>query len=93
MSSAEVRRTPGGRVLTDEDLDALAAEVEDAKYDVEALKARRRGRPAMGSAPADVVTVRLAPEMRATIEARAAAEDTTTSEIIREALSRFLGVA
>jgi len=34
----------------------------------------------MGSAPAEVVTVRLARETRA------AAADTTTSEIIREAL-------
>ena len=92
MSSADVRRTPSGRVLTDEELDALA-EVEKADYDVEVLKGRRRGRPAMGSGPADVVPVRLAPEMRAAIEARAAAEDTTTSEIIREALRRFLEVA
>ena len=93
MSGAEVRRTRSGRVLTDEELDALAAEVEKADYDVEALKGRRRGRPAMGSAPADVVTVRLAREMRAAVEARAAAEGTTTSGIIREALRRFLEVA
>ena len=93
MSSADVRRTRSGRVLTEEELDALAAEVEKTDYDVEALKERRRGRPAMGSAPADVVPVRLAPEMRAAIEVRAAAEDTTTSEIIREALRRFLEVA
>ncbi|MYE68164.1 MAG: ribbon-helix-helix protein, CopG family [Acidimicrobiia bacterium] len=90
MSSAEVRRTRRGRGLTDEDLDALGAEVEETDYDVEVLKGRRRGRPAMGSGPADVVPVRLAPEMRAAIEARATAEDTTTSEIIREALRRFL---
>ena len=63
---------------------------EKADHDVKVLKGRRRGRPAMGSAPADVVAVRLAPEMRSAIEARAAAEDTTTSEIIREALRRFL---
>ena len=93
MSGADVRRTRSGRVLTDEERDALAAEVEKADYDVEALKRRRRGRPAMGSAPADVVTVRLAPKMRAAVETRAAAEDTTTSEIIREALRRFLEIA
>ena len=93
MSSADVRRTRSGRVLTDEELDALGAEVEEADYDVEVLKGRWRGRPAMGSAPADVVPVRLAREMRAAIEVRAAAEDTTTSEIIREALRRFLEVA
>ena len=93
MSGDEVRRARSGRVLTDEELDVIAAEVEKADYEVEVLKGRRRGRPAMGSAPAEVVAVRLAPEMRSAIEARAAAEDTTTSEIIREALRRFLEVA
>ena len=93
MSTPEVRRTRTGRVLPDDALNAIAADVERADYDVEALKARRRGRPPMGSGPADVVPVRLAPEMRSAIEARAAAEDTTTSEIIREALRRFLDVA
>ena len=52
MSTADNRRTRSGRVLTDEDLDALAAEMEKADYDVEVLKGRRRGRPPMGSAPA-----------------------------------------
>lgn len=93
MSSDGSRRTRSGRVLTDEELDDLAAEVEKTDYDVEVLKGRRRGRPAMGSAPADVVAVRLAPELRSAIEDRAAAEDTTTSEIIREALRRFLEFA
>jgi predicted transcriptional regulator len=47
----------------------------------------------MGSGPAEVVPVRLDPELRAAVEARANADDTTTSEIIREALRRFLHVA
>ena len=37
MNSADVRRTRSGRVLTDEELDALAAEVEKADYAVEAI--------------------------------------------------------
>ena len=37
--------------------------------------------------------VRIDPELRAAIEARAEAEHTTTSEIIREAIRRFLEVA
>ena len=45
----------------------------------------------MGSAPAEVVPVRLDPELRAAVEARASADRTSTSEIIREALRRFLG--
>ncbi len=88
-----IRTTKTGRVLADAELDALADEVESTDYDVEQLKARRRGRPAMGSAPAEVVPVRIDPELKAAIEARAAADHTTTSEVIREALRRFLDVA
>jgi uncharacterized protein (DUF4415 family) len=86
-------RTQTGRILSDGDIDALADEVETTDYDVEALKKRRRGRPAMGSGPAEVVPVRIDPELRAAIEARAESEDTTTSEVIREAIRRFLEVA
>lgn len=86
-------RTRSGRTLTDVDLDAISAEVAETDYDVEDLKTRRRGRPAMGSGPADVVPVRIDPELRAAIEARAEADNTTTSEIIRQALRRFLDVA
>jgi len=46
-----------------------------------------------GVGPADVVPVRIDPELRAAIEARAEAEHTTISEIIREAIRRFLEVA
>lgn len=85
--------TKTGRTLTATDLDAIADEVESTDYDVEALKTRRRGRPAMGSGPADVVPVRIDPELKTAIEDRAEAEHTTTSEIIRRALRRFLDVA
>jgi len=86
-------RTKSGRVLTDDDLDALAEEVETADYDVEELKGRRRGRPPMGSGPADVVPVRIDPELKMAIEARAEADHTTTSNVIRAALRKFLDVA
>ena len=85
-------RTASGKVLTDADIEALADEAEQG-YDVEALKTRRRGRPMLGSAPAEVVPVRLDPALKDAVEARAAAEDMTTSEVIREALRRYLGVA
>jgi len=47
----------------------------------------------MGSVPADVVPVRIDPELRAAIEARAQADHTTTTELIREGILRFLDVA
>lgn len=93
MTDPTEHRTRTGRTLSDDDIDAIAREVEETDYDVETLKRRRRGRPTMGSGPADVVPVRIDPELRAAIEARAEADHTTTSEIIREALRRFLDVA
>jgi len=88
------RRTKSGRTLSSAELDAIAAEVESTDYDVETLKQQRKpGRPAMGSGPAEVVPVRIDPELRAAIEARAEAESTTTSAVIREALRKFLDVA
>lgn len=85
-------RTTTGRILSEADLDAIAEEVETSDYDVAALRKRRRGRPAIGSGPAEVVPVRIDPELRAAVTARAETDGTTTSEIIREALRRFLDV-
>ena len=93
MTDSTTHRTRSGRTLTDEDLEALATEVAEKDYDVDALKTRRRGRPPMGSGPADVVPVRIDPELLAAIESRAEADHATTSEIIREAIRRFLDVA
>ena len=93
MTEPKTHRTRSGRTLTDEEIDALSTEVAETDYDAEVLKTRRRGRPSMGSGPADVVPVRIDPELRAAIEARAKSEHTTTSEIIREAIRRFLEVA
>lgn len=86
--------TDSGQPITDTEVEALAAEAE-AGYDVDRLIARRpkRGRPTLGSAPANVESVRLDPEMREELLQRARSEGTTTSEIIREALRRFLRAA
>jgi uncharacterized protein (DUF4415 family) len=85
--------TKSGKTLTDADVEQLADEATSSDYDIEALKRRRRGRPLIGSAPAEIVPVRLDPELRAAVEARATADQTTTSDLIREALRRFLDVA
>lgn len=84
MAKPRIYTTASGRKLTEADIEAIADEVATTDYDIDALKARRRGRPAMGSAPADVVPVRIDPESRALIEARAKADHTTTSVIIRQ---------
>ncbi|HVX19915.1 MAG TPA: CopG family transcriptional regulator [Acidimicrobiales bacterium] len=86
-----VGHTASGRPITDDDVQALVAEAE-AGYDVDALIARRgkRGRPTLGSSPASVESVRLDPELRAQLVERAEETGTTPSEVIREALRRFL---
>jgi hypothetical protein len=85
---SKVVGTAGGRPVTEDDIDAMVREAE-AGYDVDAIL-RRRGRPAMGSGPAEVVPVRLDPELREAVEARAERDDATTSDVIRSALRRYL---
>lgn len=93
MTDSTTRRTRSSRTLTDKDLETLATEVADTDYDVDALTTRRRGRPPMGTGPADVVPVRIDLGLLAAIKSRAEADHATTSEIIREAIRRFLDVA
>ena len=81
-----------GRILTETDIDALATEVQTRDYDIEALCKRRRGWPTIGSGPAEVITVRMDPELRTALDARVEADGTTASEIIRTALRAFLGL-
>ncbi len=47
----------------------------------------------MGTGPAEVVPVRLDPELKSLVESRAASDHTTTSEVIRAALRSYLDVA
>jgi uncharacterized protein (DUF4415 family) len=95
MTEPTIRgHTKSGCPITDQDIENLAAEAE-AGYDNESLLARRnkRGRPTLGNAPASVESVRLDPELRRQLLDRADAEGTTTSELIREALRRYLRAA
>jgi Ribbon-helix-helix protein, copG family len=87
------RTTPmsGGVPVTEELVAQLAAEAE-AGYDVTTLR-RRGGRQPLGSAPAAVVPVRLDPELRDALNARAESDHTTASDIIRQALRAWLHVA
>jgi len=84
-------RTKSGKLLTDELIDELAAKVE-AGLDVDEILRRRRGRPSIGSGPAEVESVRLDPELKAALEVRAARDNETSSSIIRRALREYLKV-
>lgn len=83
--------TNTGRVLTDRDIEALAAEAERG-YDVSGLR-RRVGRPRIGSAPAIVVPVRMHRPFRGAVEGFAEDEETSVSELVRDALSAYLATA
>jgi hypothetical protein len=91
MTERTYGRTKSGKVITEADLERYAAEAE-AGYDVDELIRRRgkRGRPALGSGPASVESVRLDPELRQALASRAEAEGTSTSEVIRQALREYL---
>ena len=84
--------TKSGRVLSDADVEALADGAERG-YDVEDLERRRRGRPMLGSAPAEGCPGSPRPELKHGVEDRARDSDASVSEIIREALRRFFDVA
>ena len=78
--------------ITDELVDELAAKAE-AGHDVEEALRRRGGRPPMGSAAAEVESVRLDPELREALARRASRDHETTSGVIRAALRQYLTVA
>lgn len=84
-------RTKAGVELTEDVLERSAHEAEDG-LDVTKLR-RRPGRPAMGSGPAESLPVRLDPELRKALDDRASAEQTTASDVVREALRRYLKVS
>jgi len=83
-------RSKAGVDLTDEILERMVREAE-AGLDLTKLR-RRPGRPAMGTGPAEALPVRLEPELRKAVQERAAAEHTTASDVVREALRRYLKV-
>lgn len=90
MAKKNHGKTAGGVPITDE-LVAELAEKAEAGYDVDELLRRRGGRPAMGSAPASVESVRLEPELREALIERARRDHETTSSVIRSALREYLG--
>jgi Ribbon-helix-helix protein, copG family len=87
-TNAETNITAAGRILTDDEIDAIADDVATAAFDVEAI--RRRGRPSLGSAPSRLVPVRLDPELHDSLRVRAIKDHATASEVIRAALHLYL---
>jgi hypothetical protein len=79
-----------GTPITDAAVEKLADEAERG-YDVDEILARRPGgRPAMGSGPAAVESVRLDPELKRELLLRAAKDGISVSEVIRQALRDYV---
>ena len=91
MAKKTYGKTAGGKPITDELVERLAEKAE-AGYNVEQTLRRRRGRPPIGSAAAEVESVRLDPELRDALAERAARDQETTSTVIRKALRKYLHV-
>ena len=85
MSTGE---TINGVPVTEKQISEWAAEAERG-FDIEALKKRGRGRPGRGAEPSQVVALRLTSEELAALDARAAREHKTRSELIRDALVAY----
>lgn len=82
-------RTSRGTPLSDELLEQLADEAEQG-YAPEQL--RRSGRPRLstGHGPSHTLNVRIDDDLRDDLTDRARREGHTTSEVVREALRRYL---
>lgn len=89
MAKKTYGKTAGGRQVTDHLIDELAQKAE-AGYDVDQTLRRRPGRPAIGSAPARVESVRLDPELREALRSRAKRDREAMSDVIRKALREYL---
>ena len=88
MTDGRTYTTPSGRKLTDDEIERLGDEVASNAYDVEQI--RRRGRPRIGSGPAQLVPVRIDPELLESLRARALRDNASNSQIIRAALREYL---
>ena len=83
-------RTADGTPITDEMVEVIADEAERGYHVEPILRARRGGRPAMGSAASSVESVRLDPELKRDLLLRAAEEHISVSEAIRRAIRSYL---
>lgn len=88
MTNRRTYTTPAGRKLTDGEIERLSDDVATKTYDVDQI--RRRGRPRIGSGPAQLVPVRLDPELLDSLRERARQDHASNSEVIRAALRDYL---
>lgn len=89
MAKKGYGRTVGDEPITEEVVEKLTTKAEEG-FDVEEILRRRGGRPATGSSAASVESVRPDPELSEASRDRAEHEGRTNSDLIRDALCRYL---
>ena len=83
-------RTKNGALLTEKDVEALAAEAE-AGYDLSKATWVRAGRPPLGHrGTSPRIAFRASPELDAAARRRAKAEGKSVSALAREAVQRYV---
>lgn len=91
MKTDEPYGTVDGVPITDEIIDRLVANAEAGFPGV--TPRRAAGRPSMGDGPATTVAVRLDPDLHRALIERVESTETNASDLIREALRKFLDAA
>ncbi|MTB28639.1 MAG: ribbon-helix-helix protein, CopG family [Actinobacteria bacterium] len=86
MNEKKMYGYSGGIAITDDLIEQYVAEAERG-YTDEQL---RRGRPYLGSAVAKTVQVKLSPELHSLLEERVATDGKSRSEVVRDALTKYL---
>ena len=87
MNNNTPNATATGRVLSDDEVNAIADDVATREFAMDAI--RRRGRPFLGTAPSHLVPVRLDPDPHDSPRVRAIKNHATSSEVIRAALREY----
>jgi len=82
-------RTKQGDVLTDRDIDTLAAEA-DAGYELSQARRQRVGRPSLDIGVSPRVSFRTSRSLYQAARERAAKEGRSVSELAREAVERYV---
>ena len=84
-------RTKSGEEITPEVADALAAEAERG-YDLSKATRQHVGRPSLaGTGASPRLSFRMTPDLYRAAQRRAKKEDRSVSDLVREAVARYVG--
>ncbi len=85
--------TKTDKALTGDEIEAMTADFEGREFtsdELTKIKRTRRRSPRIGEARAEVYTFRAPPSYKSRIKQRAASDDKTESQVIRDALDAYL---